>query len=129
MPGTLVRGRGEGDTRDVGETFCENSELPVFGTEIVAPLRNAVRLVYGKQRDLMPGHECKRAVLDQPFGCNIEEIELTGCKLALDGVLFTSVERRIQECGPDSNILQRIDLILHQCDQRGDNDARASADE
>ena len=46
----LIGGGGERDARHAGEAPCEHRQLDVFGTEVVAPLRHAVRLVDGEQR-------------------------------------------------------------------------------
>ncbi len=43
--GRHVRGRGERNSRDLGITLGQDGQTNVLGTEIVAPLRHAVRLV------------------------------------------------------------------------------------
>ncbi len=73
--------------------------------------------------------QVERALLHQPLGRDVHKIERTGCELALDGVLGLPVERRIEEGGLHAQILQRVDLILHQRDERRDDDAGAGPDQ
>ena len=48
---------------------------------------------------------------------------------ALERGLLAIVERRIEIGGLDAGLRQRLDLILHQRDQRRDDDARAGPDQ
>ena len=47
-----VGGGGERDARHVGKALVQDRELAVFRAEIVAPLRDAMRLVDGEEREL-----------------------------------------------------------------------------
>lgn len=49
--GRRIGGGGQRHARDMRPAFVQHRELAVFGAEIVAPLRDAMRLVDGKQRD------------------------------------------------------------------------------
>ena len=51
-PGLLVGGGGEGDARYIRELFMEQAELQIVGPKIMALLRDTVRLVNRKERDL-----------------------------------------------------------------------------
>ena len=88
-----------------------------------------MRFVDGEQRNLVAGEKPKRAVLHETLGRDVEEIERACRKRAFDIVLRRAVERRIEERGLDADIAQRIDLILHQRDQRRHDDAGAGAHE
>ena len=50
--GLRVGGGGQRDARHVGKLLVQHRQLDVLGPEIVAPLRDAMRLVDGEQRDL-----------------------------------------------------------------------------
>src|SRR5207245_4492045 len=47
----LVRRRRKRNPRHVGKTLCYQGQADIFGAEVVAPLRDAMRLVDRKQRD------------------------------------------------------------------------------
>ncbi len=49
--GRRVGGGGQGHARDVWPALVQYGELAVFRAEIMAPLRDAMRLVDGEQRD------------------------------------------------------------------------------
>src|SRR5256885_1225671 len=50
-PGWRVCRGGEGNARQAGEDVCEAVEGAVFRPEIMAPLRNAVGLIDGDERE------------------------------------------------------------------------------
>jgi hypothetical protein len=51
-PGPTVRRRGQGDTRDPREALPQQRQADVVRAEVVAPLRDAVRLIDGEERRL-----------------------------------------------------------------------------
>ena len=70
-----------------GKRSC-SSELHVFGTEVVAPLRHAVRLVDGEQRKPRRGLQAlellQEARHQQPLRRDVQKIVLAGEQAALD---------------------------------------------
>src|SRR5690606_15350906 len=48
-PGRRIGGGGQGDARHLRPALVQDVELAVLGPEVVAPLRDAVRLVDGEQ--------------------------------------------------------------------------------
>ena len=54
----LSRARGERRDRAVGKMDPQAAQLPVFGTKLVSPLRDAVGFVDGEERD---GHTLQPA--------------------------------------------------------------------
>ena len=107
--------------RDAGyarKAVGEQAKLPVLGPEIVAPLRHAMRLVDRKQRNARPLQQRNHAILDKSLGRDIEQVERALGQCLLDLALGLPVKRRIQEGGADAKLAQRVDLVLHQCDQR-----------
>ena len=123
-------GRGrERDARHVRKALGEHLELAILGAEVVSPLRDAVRLVDGEQRQLGAGQQRQRAILQQPLGRDVEDVETTGGDAVLERRLLAIVERRVEKGGLDAGLRQRLDLILHERDQRRDDDAGAGAHE
>ena len=49
VAGYLVGSGGKGHHRNVGKTVAQFAQLRLLGTEVVAPLADAMSLVYGKQ--------------------------------------------------------------------------------
>ena len=56
-----------------GKRSCSTVELAVFGPEIVAPLRDAVRLVDREQRDLAAREHVEAALGQQPLGRDVQQ--------------------------------------------------------
>ena len=93
------------------------------------PLRHAVGFVDGKQRDFRLRQQHQRTVLHQAFRCDVEHVKLTGDQLPLDLLLRCPVQCRIEIGSADANRFQCINLVLHQGNQRRDDDASAGPDQ
>jgi hypothetical protein len=59
-----------------GKRSCSAESWQVLGPEVVAPLRDAVRLVDGEQRDAAAPEQFQRALGEQPLGGDVEQVEL-----------------------------------------------------
>ncbi len=129
LPRQLVGGGGERDARDVRVALVQFRELDVLGPEVVAPLRHAVRLVDGEQRELAARvelvHQADETVGKQALGRDVHQIELAAHQAAFGVDHRVESERGIEESGAYAGLQQRVDLILHQRDQRRDDDADA----
>ena len=51
-PGARIRGGGQGDARYLRKQLVQTIQFLVIGTEVMAPLRHAMRLIDGEQRQL-----------------------------------------------------------------------------
>ena len=123
-----LRGRRrEGDARHRGPALVQLREHEVVGPEVVAPLRHAVRLVDREQRDRAAVEQAQRRLDAQPLGREVEQVQLPGEEGRLDGAALLGVLRGVEESRADAQREQRVDLILHQRDQRRDDDADAIA--
>ena len=60
-PGRLIGGRCQRDQRHPRKALLQDRELLVFGTEIVAPLRDAVRFVNREQGQRRPLEQIETA--------------------------------------------------------------------
>ncbi len=81
--------------------------------------------VDGEQGKLRAFEQRQRPLLQQPLRRDIEEIELARGDPAFECRLLAIVKRGIQERGPDADLGQRLHLVLHECDERRDDDAGA----
>ncbi len=95
----------------------------------MAPLRDAVGLVDGKQRDLLVGDQLAETIGQNTLGRDVEKVELPRRKRAANLDELLARQRRIECCGADAELLHRLDLIAHQRDQRRNDDADAVAAE
>lgn len=130
LPVRGVRGgRGEGDAGHVRPPLPQHGQGEVVGPEVVAPLGDAVRLVDGEDGDLAAREEVQAAVQAQPLRGQVEQVELAGEELRLDRPPLVEVLRGVHEPGPHAERPQRVDLVLHQRDQRGDDHTRTGPDQ
>jgi hypothetical protein len=59
-----------------GQRSCRSGQREVVGPEVVAPLRDAVRLVDGEQRDPPAVEQRQRRGHPQPLGRQVEQVQL-----------------------------------------------------
>ena len=123
----LVGGRGQRDARHVGKALGDHRQADIFRAEIVPPLRYAMRLVDGEQRDIGPAEQGEAARRQQPLGRDIEQVEIAGEQPPLDLGGFLERQRGIEHRRVDAGFEQGRDLVVHQRDQRRHDDAAAVA--
>ena len=121
-------GSRQGDERSRTYFVDDGADTSVLGTEVMSPLRDAVRLVDGIERNLDFAQEGDVVLLGQRLGREVEQLGLAlehvGADL-LDGRL---VERRIEEvCNTrlGREGAHGVHLVLHQGDERRDDDGDA----
>ena len=124
-PGRLVGGRGQRHQRRVGKALLEDAERLIVAAKIMTPLRDAMRLVDREQRDPAAPQQVEAMRHHQPLGRHVEQVELPVAGGALDRPGFARRQSGIERRGADPGLAQRVDLVLHQCDQRRDDDAES----
>ena len=67
--------------------------------------------------------------MHKALGRDVEKIESARRELPLDLILRAAILRRVEKSGFDAEIVQCVDLILHQRDERRNDDAGAPPDE
>ena len=82
-----------------------------------------MRLVDGEERDPAARQELEAARRHQALRRDIDEIERALAHVALDLGGLGRRQRRIEVSRAHAGLAQRIDLILHQGDQRRDDNA------
>src|SRR5262249_12610415 len=83
------------------------------GPEVVPPLRHAVRLVDGEQRDAAPLQQPQRRFAAQPFRRHVQQVELAREEGVLDQAAGAEILGGVEEAGPDAEVPQRVHLVLH----------------
>ena len=122
-------GGGQRDPRDLGPALVQHRQLQVVGPEVVPPLGHAVRLVDGEQGDGAAVQQLDGLPHAQPLGRQVEQVELAGEVGVLDLAPLERLLRRVEEPGAHAERGQRVDLVLHEGDQRRDDDAGALPDQ
>jgi hypothetical protein len=93
-------------------------ERQVVGPEVVAPLGHAVRLVDGEQRDPAALQQRRGRRAAQPFRGQVQQVDLAGDVGRLHRAALVGALGGVEEPGPHPERAQRVDLVLHQRDQR-----------
>lgn len=89
------------------------------GAEVVAPLRDAVRLVHGQQAHGPAGFEQRlEAGIRQAFGRGEHDARAAVGHGRLGRARFLGVQRAVQLHGRYAALAQRIALVAHERDQR-----------
>ena len=123
---------GRGGHRDPGHrrpALVQHGQGQVVGAEIVAPLGHAVRLVDGEQRHRAAVEQPQGGLGPQPFGRQVEQVELAVQEGVLDPAALVGILGRVEEARPHAEHGQRVNLVLHERDQRRDDHAGAFADQ
>ena len=122
-PHLVGSGGREGYHRDVphvarhGYLLQRGLDVAVLGTEVVSPLRNAVSLVHGYERDLERLEERQVVLLVERLRSHIEQLRLAALDVALHAVYRRAVERGVEVMGHRVVLAVAIDdihLVLHQ---------------
>ena len=102
------------------------AEHPVIGTEVVAPLRDAMRLVNGDQRRLALGQHLAEARNPQTLRRNEEELQRSREVIHAGLPRLRPVEAGVNPCNAQSQRRELGCLVFHQSDQRRDDQRRSS---
>ena len=119
----LGRGRG-GEGRDdgtPGQGADAGRYLEVAGSEILAPVGDAVRLVHGDERDLGPAERIGKGGALQPLGRYVEQAVDIPAQAAEHLAVLLRAQAAVEAGGGDARAAQGVHLVLHQRDERGDH--------
>ena len=101
--------------------LVQHRQPEVVRPEVVPPLGHAVRLVDREQRHLAPLEQPQRRVGPQPLRSQVQQVELAVQEGILDAAAGIRILGRVQEIRPHAEQPQRVDLVLHERDQRRDD--------
>ena len=120
------RGR-EGQHGNPRQPFAQLGDPQVGGAEVVAPLRDAVGLIDGQQRDVHAHDTQAEGLGGQPFGGDVEELYVAVDAVVEGDVDLAGREPRVDRHGGDVPRPEAVHLVLHQGDERRDDDAQPLA--
>ena len=124
------RRRGVGVQADARKVAAQPAELTVLRAKVVPPLADAVRLVDGDELNVAlrePGQEPVAALACQPFRRHVEQAVAPLAHPGRHRRLLVRAERAVVERRRHAVADERIDLILHQRDERRDDHRQALA--
>ena len=116
------RGRGERDGRRPAELFTHLGDAQIARAEVVAPLADAVRLVDGEQRDAGVAQPLGGGAEVEPLRRDVQQLDVAahGARQAIRDLRRR--ERAVDERRRQAARVERVDLVLHQRDERRDDD-------
>ena len=131
LPRRHIGSGGQRDARHGAEALAQHRELAVLGPEVMAPLRHAVRFVDGEQRQpraaLQVVEQAQAAIGQQSLGRDVQQVDVAGAQAPLDRRRLGAAQRRVEEGRTDADFIERRHLVLHQRDERRDDDTDAGA--
>ena len=98
----------------------QRPQQAIIGPEIMPPFGYAVRLVDGEQRDWRAREQFAETFLGRTLRCRIQKIEFARPQ-PRNGFLAVGVGGG-QRGGADAHRLGAAQLVVHQCDERRDDD-------
>ena len=116
------RRRGQREHARDAELLRGVGELEVVGAEVVSPLRDAVRLVDGEERNLRAPQRVEEALVVEALGRDVEQRERALGHRVRERARLVGRERRVEPRGLDPAAAEEIDLVLHQRDERRDDE-------
>ena len=116
--GGRIGGRGQGDDLRAAELRLDGAQRQVFGSKVVAPLRDAVRLVDRQQAHIGALEQAERIRLGQALRRNVQEPQVGTSDAVEDLPVLGMVVCRVEARGGNSVGAQLRHLIAHQRDQR-----------
>ena len=116
---------GQGEHRHIGEHFPYLGDLEVGRSEVVSPLRDAVRLVDGNHTDVHLPQFGLEDFGTQPFGRDVKELEASEDAVVQCHDDFLARHPRVDGQCLDAPFAEVPYLVLHQCDEGGNHNADA----
>ena len=124
------RRRGRGHERLRAQPARRVGEAEVVRAEVVAPLRDAVRLVDDEQADAGGAQRLGEARRREALGRDVEQAHLTGGGPRQGGAIGRRVLLGVDDGrAPGSDPLEPLDLVLHQRHERRDHHGEVVAHE
>ena len=112
------RGRGQGQHSGNFQPPAKPRDLEVVRPEIVTPFGNAVGLIHRDHRHIPSPHPLAKPLVGQPLRRDVQHPQPPGIQVLIQGPQALGIHRRIQPRRRNPPPRQRLDLILHQRNQR-----------
>ena len=107
--GQRVGRGGQRHAWHTGKALVQHRQRPVFGTEVVAPLADAMRFVYGKQTQVVAViqrvQQRQKPGVGDALGCRIQQRDVAAQHALLNLVGLFTAQRRVQKGGADTGLV------------------------
>ena len=113
--------RRQRDARHAGKLIRKARQPAILRSELMPPLRHAMRLVDREQRELQPRQPLQRTVAKQTFRRDVQQVQPLFDQIARDAARLGRIKIRMQGTGRHAELPQRRHLIVHQRDERRDH--------
>ena len=121
-----VGGRGgQGQRGRVAQQAAEVAQPGVVGAEVVPPLADAMGLVDRQQLDPRRADRIAKTPAAEPLRRHVNQAELAGRHPIQPRILLRRGQRAVDEAHRQTQRLKLIHLVLHQGDQRRDDQRQA----
>ncbi len=120
------RRRRVGVDGDLVERLPQRAELPVLRAKVVAPLADAVRLVHREEGGGGALQPLEEPVHHQPLGRQVEQLHAAGGERAHHRRTLGRRLAAVEHGGGHAGLAQAVDLVLHERDQRRDDDGETA---
>ena len=118
--------RGQGHARRLGKALQDLGQAAVLGPEFVAPMRDAVRLVH-RYQDQPPGDVLEQVSYQQALRAYVEEVGLARGQPPVRLAARAGLQVRVEGVGGQARLSRRGDLVVHEGDERGDDEDEPAA--
>ena len=118
-----IRRRRQRQPRDIGKLIEQRPQQPIVGAEIMPPFGHAMRLIDREQRDLRRAQQIAEPLAARPFRRDIEQVQFAIAQPVLR-LAPVGIDAG-QAGGADADSGRCTQLVMHQRDQRRDDDAAA----
>ncbi len=129
LPRLGRRRRRQGEERRPAEPGPELAQPQVAGPEVVTPLADAVCLVDRDEPDPHLAERPEERRAGEPLRSDVEQLELTGDRLAEPRADLGARQRAVDQRGRDVAALERVHLVAHQGDEGRDDERQAGEQE
>ena len=115
------RGREREGAR-VAQLLAQAAQHEVVGAEVVPPVRDAMRLVDRQQPYAGAAQPGDQPLVAQPLGREVEQRHAALDEVEVAGVAVGARHVGVDEGGADAGGVQALHLVLHERDQRRDDE-------
>ena len=119
------RGRERRHDGARGQLLDEVADGQVRRAEVLAPLRHAVRLVHGDERDGGLARELEEARVGQPLRGHVHDLVRARQRAAQHGGLLAGRERGVEVGAAHARVKERAHLIAHERHERAHHEREA----
>ena len=119
------RGRERAQPRPRRKTADELLNIQIRRPEILPPLGDAMRLVHGDHARVHFRRQRKEALRQKPLRRDVDNLILAAARVGQRRRCLPLGERAVQKRRGHARLRERVHLILHQRNQRGNHDGAA----